>query len=201
MAKRLDVTGHRFGRLVAIEAVGKNKWGGYKWRCRCDCGNLVDVSLTHLKDGHTTSCKCFQRESSRIRETIHGMSCTPEYFAFKARERRYLEKQIDAQWTLAMEKALRDLFPACVLCGMTEIEHLELCGRKLSVDHVNPACLGFGLVPGNATILCNRCNCKKWGNPLEKLEAEWQAKLLLSAQLFKLVWEGEMKWQEHQHIH
>lgn len=28
------------------------------WHCKCDCGNEVDVLLTNLQSGNTTSCGC-----------------------------------------------------------------------------------------------------------------------------------------------
>lgn len=40
-----DLTDKIFGRLKAIRAVGKNKWGYYVWRCKCECGNEVKHTL------------------------------------------------------------------------------------------------------------------------------------------------------------
>jgi len=34
MGKFIDLTGQRFGRLIAVELIGKNKWGDGKWLCR-----------------------------------------------------------------------------------------------------------------------------------------------------------------------
>lgn len=31
--KQLNLTGERFGKLVAIKTIGKNKNGGYLWQC------------------------------------------------------------------------------------------------------------------------------------------------------------------------
>lgn len=69
-----DIAGQRFGSLVAIEPVGKDKHGTYKWKCRCDCGNdtVVLVSnLTKKGKGKTRSCGCQQR-ISRKRAGIHN---------------------------------------------------------------------------------------------------------------------------------
>lgn len=58
-----DITGQRFGRLVAIERVGKAKNGKALWKCQCDCGNIcirqID-SLSHKKNN--ISCGCLARE-------------------------------------------------------------------------------------------------------------------------------------------
>lgn len=53
-----DITGQRFGRLVAISYAGKGNRRRTYWNCKCDCGNLTRVQTAHLKSGHTTSCGC-----------------------------------------------------------------------------------------------------------------------------------------------
>ena len=60
MAKFVDLTGKRFGRLVAQRFVKEN--GQIKWICACDCGGQAITTGTKLKNGHTSSCGCLQRE-------------------------------------------------------------------------------------------------------------------------------------------
>lgn len=58
-----DMTGRRFGRLVALDQDGiKNK--SIAWRCTCDCGVVVTVSGSDLRHGNTQSCGCLRREKS-----------------------------------------------------------------------------------------------------------------------------------------
>ena len=68
-AKKIDLTGQTFGRLIVIREAGR-KNGHVAWLCRCDCGGEVVVTSHHLRSGHTQSCGCLQRE----RSTTHG--CT-----------------------------------------------------------------------------------------------------------------------------
>ncbi len=58
MGKLIDETGNKYGRLLVIDKV-KIK-GHWKWHCRCDCGNEIDVSGTMLRSGNTKSCGCLQ---------------------------------------------------------------------------------------------------------------------------------------------
>lgn len=51
-----DWTGRRFGMLTVTEYAGK-KNGYHLWRCRCDCGNTLEVRQSNLSDGQT-SCGC-----------------------------------------------------------------------------------------------------------------------------------------------
>ena len=73
-----DITGKRFGKLVAIERIGSRN-GKALWRCRCDCGKYTDVPGSALRSGGTKSCGCLHNE--RIKETnvTHGMTKTRLY--------------------------------------------------------------------------------------------------------------------------
>ncbi len=55
-----DLTGQTFGYLTAIEPVGKNDRRNIIWRCKCKCGNEVDVVATLLITMNTTSCGCLK---------------------------------------------------------------------------------------------------------------------------------------------
>jgi hypothetical protein len=58
--KREDLTGKRFGKLVALEYVGNKKW-----LCQCDCGNKTQSATNNLKSGKSTSCGCTKGEKRR----------------------------------------------------------------------------------------------------------------------------------------
>lgn len=50
MPKVVDLTGKRFGRLVAIEhAKEKTRNGLALWKCKCDCGNMKIARSDNLK--------------------------------------------------------------------------------------------------------------------------------------------------------
>ena len=74
-----DLTGQRFGRLIAIEPIEERKDTHIIWRCLCDCGNECFVKSSRLINGATKSCGCFAREQSSKRATTHGISGTPIY--------------------------------------------------------------------------------------------------------------------------
>jgi len=54
----IDISNERFGKLIVIKYVGKNKYGSSEWLCLCDCGNYHIVTTSHLRGGHTKSCGC-----------------------------------------------------------------------------------------------------------------------------------------------
>jgi len=55
-----DLTGQRFGRLVALKPTDMRKKGKVVWECKCDCGNIVSVQSNKLKSGHKKSCGCIR---------------------------------------------------------------------------------------------------------------------------------------------
>ena len=55
----IDIAGQRFGKLVALEPTEKRYQNKYViWKCQCDCGNICEVSLGHLRNGDVKSCGC-----------------------------------------------------------------------------------------------------------------------------------------------
>lgn len=87
MGARLDVTGVRFGRLVAVSAT-PNPPRGWKWKCKCDCGGTTTVPVGSLRSGNTTSCGCHKRSVLPISTTKHGAAGTPLYEIWKSMRQR-----------------------------------------------------------------------------------------------------------------
>lgn len=60
-----DMTGKTFGRLTVLEKSSRKASNGtYYWKCKCDCGTVIEVIGTNLRNGHTKSCGCLQKEIS-----------------------------------------------------------------------------------------------------------------------------------------
>lgn len=64
MAKRIDLTGQKFGRLTVISYAGRSYYGHTQWKCKCDCGNEILTVYQSLKSGCTKSCGCLKSEIS-----------------------------------------------------------------------------------------------------------------------------------------
>lgn len=75
MAKPIDLTGQRFGRLVVVERGPNSHNGKIQWYCDCDCGKRrVLVSRHNLRSGDTKSCGCLKLDFLRAKLTTHGHS-------------------------------------------------------------------------------------------------------------------------------
>jgi len=77
MGVKADLTGKRFGKLVALYEVdnhiSKNGNRRTTWHCKCDCGNETDVMALNLTRNHTTSCGCARSDGrKKLQRDITG---------------------------------------------------------------------------------------------------------------------------------
>jgi hypothetical protein len=63
---KIDITGQRFGRLVAIKDAGRTQGSRVIWACRCDCGATATVDGVLLRRGQVASCGCLKKQA------VHG---------------------------------------------------------------------------------------------------------------------------------
>lgn len=53
-----DLTGQRFGKLIAQYKTNRQYHNTWIWHCVCDCGNEIDYQTDRLLEGSATSCGC-----------------------------------------------------------------------------------------------------------------------------------------------
>lgn len=94
MARLIDLTGKRFGRLLVVERTeGVEGRTNARWLCRCDCGNETKVLGTTLRRGESQSCGCLRREQKVEQLTKHGLCYSRQYHIwYGMRERCYNPK-------------------------------------------------------------------------------------------------------------
>jgi hypothetical protein len=59
-----DLTGNKFGKLVALKRNGGRRNGHILWDCRCDCGAEKAVPGYALTNGNVKSCGCLRTENA-----------------------------------------------------------------------------------------------------------------------------------------
>lgn len=87
MGQVVDITGQRYGRLIAQRYCGV-KNAGTTWECRCDCGKITLARSNDLRMGKQKSCGCLRLEESRKATFKHGLQKTPEYRAWQGAKTR-----------------------------------------------------------------------------------------------------------------
>jgi hypothetical protein len=74
-----EIIGQKFGLLIAVEVVGKNRRGPLI-RCQCDCGGIKTVNAKDLRNGNNKSCGCLHKK--------HGLTGSRIYQAWGNMKRR-----------------------------------------------------------------------------------------------------------------
>jgi hypothetical protein len=137
-----DITGQRFGRLVALDPTGNRLDWGVMWRCRCDCGAEIEKFGDYLRCGDTTSCGCKGREG--LHRRTHGHSRfrkrTPEYTTWKSMRTRCGDPncksfknyggrgiRVCERWIDSFENFLADMGPRPP--GKYSIERIDVNGH------------------------------------------------------------------------
>ena len=62
MDRKTDLTGQRFGRLVAVSYSHSTKHGKSCWNMLCDCGNTCVAVCGDLNSGKVKSCGCLRKD-------------------------------------------------------------------------------------------------------------------------------------------
>jgi len=100
MRAPVDMTGIRYGRLVAISPAGPSGGrGGVPWIFRCDCGTTKTINGYRVRVGESTSCGCFRRDAGALRgasSRTHGKSGSPTYMTWQSMLERCENKRHDA---------------------------------------------------------------------------------------------------------
>ena len=68
-----DLTGQRFEHLVVLYPLDpSNRTTTALWRCRCDCGNEVNVTYHALTRGNNKSCGCLKKKyQALVHDRLH----------------------------------------------------------------------------------------------------------------------------------
>jgi len=148
MPNKVDLTGQRFGKLVALRDVGRLH-GGVLWECICDCGKTVNVRQSNLKSGDSKTCgkrkQCHHAWGGGHKNVGSKAWASKKLTAMrvKASQRNHAAPTCDPETFLEIWNSANG---ACSICQKTEADGIALC-----VDH----CHDTGTIRG---ILCNNCN-------------------------------------------
>jgi hypothetical protein len=107
-----DISGERFGMLVALGEATKRKNGKIEWNCVCDCGNEKVILASDLSSGNTKSCGCarYLRKSGTPYKDLTGQRFGRLFVqSFAGMVERVTDKLKQATWNCVCD------------CGSTRI--------------------------------------------------------------------------------
>ena len=141
-----DLTGQRFGRLIAIRPTEERRGGSVVWECKCDCGNTVFTPSADLCNDKTKSCGCFKKESAAKNGSNNRKTCandlTGQRFGRLTVIGRSEKRKQDAMlWECRCDCGNTAFYTAHKLkhgkaksCGCLHREYLESRGREKQID-------------------------------------------------------------------
>ena len=182
MSKRADISGRKFGRLLAVSSIGLDKYNNRFWKCDCDCGGKVVVISRELYRGHTKSCGCLYDENLEKLRMSAGANKLPYGFASRnellasykksARLRGY-------EWDMSDERYREIIDGECVYCGdsksMERKPNKNVNGEFMytGIDRVDNT---KGYTDCNTVPCCWVCNRAKGAMGLQQFHA-WIEKI------------------------
>lgn len=153
MPAPIDLTNQRYGRLTAVR-LARRKGRSRFWRCVCECGKAVTVSVMHLRSGHTKSCGCLK--TSRLPRGESAFHALVTQYRRNARTR-------DLSFSLTKEEFRELVRKPCAYCGTppsTVMRSKYGTGDFYynGLDRVNNR---KGYTSENAAPCCKLCNFMK----------------------------------------
>ncbi len=171
MAKPIDMTGQRCGRLTVIRNIPRplgTKHTRLLWECKCDCGKTIVTTGKSLRRGITKSCGCLAREAPRIarRKPPGESGMNGLIAAYKAGA---IARKLD--FLLTSEEFRQITSMNCHYCGQLPTQISPVRGRKMTkegiensiylyngIDRVNN---NIGYIFNNCVPCCKICNYAK----------------------------------------
>lgn len=144
-----DVIGQRFDRLIITDEVSKDKWGGRRVLCLCDCGKSFITSLGALRKSSTHSCGCYHKDIIKSKQPWEV-----EYRRYK-----YSSDKRSLSFDLTLDEFKEFCTKECFYCGSEPQTKTEVGGvLRNGIDRVDGK---NGYLKSNCVTCCVICNYMK----------------------------------------
>ena|SRR3990170_4792675 len=168
-SKVIDLSGQKFGRLIALEYVGITNHRNAKWKCKCDCGNIIVTDSGSLRQRKSNSCGCLNIEkirkigNSNVKYSIldaglHSMYSQTQHSA----QRRNIDFELsyDEFKNLSLSK--------CYYCNSEPMQHIYVDHKRKHTQNHEYYRNGIdrvdnlkGYTTDNCVPCCKKCNSMK----------------------------------------
>ena len=170
MAKIIDLTGKRFGKLKVIkQSKIRGNRGQIKWDCVCDCGSKHIVTGESLRGGKSKSCGCY-KQNYKPKNMIQDRELAILKFQYahlvRRHKKRFKTKVISLQEYCEMVK---DKCGYCGVIGLTVLEDRR-CWTKskglisntiVKINGLDRKNSDKGYTKDNVVTCCKHCNIAK----------------------------------------
>ncbi len=152
-SNRKDLVGKKFHKLCVLEYSRTTEHKKAVWKCRCDCGNIVEVIGGDLISGRTRTCEC---RGMAIGESMFNST----YSQYQANARK---RSLDFE--LSKEEFRNLTKQHCFYCGIPPSNHRKGTGKYAiynlaynGIDRINNS---QGYTIENSVPCCDMCNKAK----------------------------------------
>jgi cytidyltransferase-like protein len=196
MALTKEISGQRFGKLVALKYVETIK-GTRRYLCQCDCGNQKVLMRKLLVRGDTTSCGCDWIKSNKKHHSWKGYEDIPLDF-FTSIKRGALSRNyefditIEDLWQLFLSQNKK-----CALSGLDLIFSRTRKDKTLQTASVDRIHRNLGYVKGNIQWVHKRINLMK--NVLSDKDFIFFCTMVANKNKNKIIMENN-EWKEFVHV-
>lgn len=173
MGVKLNLTGNKFNKLLAICPVNKTSNGSYRWKFKCDCGNETVSVGYQVKSGWIRSCGCLRKTKNKF------VSVAKRIFV----DYRYKAKIRNLKFNLSFKNFTQLLIGQCHYCGATP--RIRQRTWKTKVNGIDRKNNKLGYSKNNCVTCCIVCNRAK-GKLSYKEFTEW----ILRIKTMKNLWEN-----------
>lgn len=163
--QQLDITGQRFGKLIAVERVASFRDAKRlytRWKCRCDCGKERVTRLNSLRTGRAKSCGCarkeprpYKRASDMVPGTVFGKLTLVERAASGPRSRWVVRCECGKVKDM-LAQALKQGAWSCGCRGGNSNHPLYQIWHGIKTRCQNPAHRAFSNYGGRGISICDR---------------------------------------------
>ena len=165
MGQPKDISGKRFGRLLAMKPTNKRDTHGcIIWKFYCDCGKFTHHVGYRVANGNIKSCGCSRKKEAQ------SMGLKNMFSDYKGGA---WARGLKFQLNFAAFKALTQ--NTCNYCGSEpEKRHRKVDFTANGIDRLDP---NKGYIKRNVVTCCSTCNRAKGTLGLEEFEA-WITKVI-----------------------
>jgi 5-methylcytosine-specific restriction endonuclease McrA len=151
ISKRIkNITGIRYGRLIALEIAGKTYRGRRLWKCLCDCGTEKIIKAGDLTRGHVKSCGCLSRVPA---------GHTSKIGLFNSYKKASLRRNLN--FYLTFERFLELTSSNCFYCGNVPSNTYKVRSHKYTYNGIDRVFNDIGYTEDNSVTCCEICNKAK----------------------------------------
>lgn len=159
---RIEMIGRSFGKWTVLRREEGYPSKNTHWLCRCECGFEKPVDGTHLRKGHSVSCrKC---SDGKPKERLNSKYW--HHLKYSARMRD-IEFKLTKEylWKLYLEQDRCCALTGLKLAMAATIREHTAGGTTASVDRIDSS---KGYIKGNVQWVHKVINKMKWGTPQEE---------------------------------